>query len=220
MRKRACVVSFASSKGGPGKTTAAIVIGAELAMGGNGVVMLDADPNGHLMGWAELTQIPGLRVVGHVSEEDILDHIRNEAAESDFLIVDLEGTANNALTYATSKSDLVVIPAQPSRMDLHEAFRAITLLERASKVIDRHIPHRILLSKTPVLPTRAARHARDQLTKCGIEVFETELMERTVFKEMTFHGKTPRELDPLSNAARNVTALTCELLQVLGSPVA
>jgi hypothetical protein len=32
---------------------------------------------------------------------------------------------------------------------------------------------------------------------------------------MTFHGKTPRELDPESNATRNVRALADEIADVL-----
>jgi len=117
MPKSASVVSFASSKGGPGKTTALIVAGDALAAIGKKVVMLDADPNCHLLGWSTLISKPtaNLRVVGHVTEEDILDRIREEGREADLLLVDLEGTANNALTYATSKSDLVVIPAPGER---------------------------------------------------------------------------------------------------------
>lgn len=215
MTPRARIVAFASSKGGPGKTTAVIAVAVELALAGNRVAALDADPNGHLAEWAKLSSVERLRVIGGVTEDDILDHIRTESAAADFVLVDLEGTASNALTYATSKSDLVIIPAQPSRMDLQEAFRAVALLERAEKVVERHIPHRVLLSKMPVLPTRAARHAREQLLKQGVHVFDTELMERTVFKEMTFHGKTPRELDPASNATANVAALTREIVRTL-----
>lgn len=215
MPKRAHVIAFASSKGGPGKTTAAIVIGVELMLAGKQVVMLDADPNGHLHEWSKLRELAGLRVIGGVGEENILDHIRAEGAAADFVLVDLEGTANNTLTYATSKSDLVIIPAQPSRMDLQEAFRAIALLERAAKVIERPIRHRVLLSKMPILPTRAARHAREQLERQGAIVLKTELLERTAFREMTFHGKTPRELDAASNAALNVAALTREIFEAL-----
>ena len=217
MPENASVVSFASSKGGPGKTTALIAIGDALAAGGKRVVLLDADPNSHLLAWSTLrpAPTPNLRVVGRVTEEDILDRIRDEGGGADLILVDLEGTANNALTYATSKSHLVVVPAQASAMDLQEAFRAIALLERASKVIERPIPHRVLLSKMPILPTRAGRHARAQLERQGAKLFQTELMERTAFKEMTFHGRTPREIHPTSNAAANVTALTRELLDAL-----
>jgi chromosome partitioning protein len=116
------VIAFASSKGGPGKTTTAIALGVEFALAGHAVTFLDADPNRHLESWGRLHERPRVRVVGGVTEENILMEIRVAMDRSAFVLVDLEGTANNALTYAVSKADLVIVPAQPSRMDLQEAF--------------------------------------------------------------------------------------------------
>src|SRR5688500_7604864 len=96
MHKTTRSASFASSKGGPGKTTALIVIGDALAAVGKRIVMLDADPNGHLFAWSTLISAPtpNLRVVGRITEEDILDRIREEGRGADLVLVDLEGTAN------------------------------------------------------------------------------------------------------------------------------
>ena len=199
---RGWIIAFASSKGGPGKTTCAICLGTEFVLSGYRVALIDADPNQHLAAWGALSEHERLDVVGRVTEENILERIREAAASSDFVLVDLEGTANNALTYAVSKADLVIVPAQPSRMDLQEAYRAAALVERAGEVVERTIPYRVLLSKMPILPTRAARHAREQLERSGIPVLSTELLERTAFREMSFHGRSPSEIAPGSNAAR------------------
>ena len=218
MPKTARIVSFASSKGGAGKTTAASSLGVEFAAQGSIVIMLDADPKSAPHSWSSTCQEPraNLRVIGGVTEHNLLDQIEWAGREADLVFVDLEGTANNALTYAISQSDLVVIPAQASAPDLLEAFRAIALLERAAKVVKHPIPHRVLLSKMPVLSTRVGKHARHELEEQGAVVFAVELMERVVFKEMTFTGRTPREEDPLSSAARNVAALAAELRAALG----
>jgi chromosome partitioning protein len=212
---RGWVIAFASSKGGPGKTTTAIALGVEFALAGHTVTFLDADPNGHLEAWGRLQERPGVRVVGSVTEENILEEIRNAVERSAFVLVDLEGTANNALTYAVSRADLVVVPAQPSRMDLHEAFRAAALVNRAATVVERPIPYRVLLSRMPVLPTRAARHVREQIEREGLPAFRTELLERTAFREMSFHGQSPSEVEPASNAAANVQALAREVIELL-----
>jgi chromosome partitioning protein len=212
---RGWIIAFASSKGGPGKTTCVICLGTELALAGHTVALIDADPNQHLQAWGSLAAHDRVEVVGGASEENILDRIREAAARSDFVLVDLEGTANNALTYAVSKADLVIVPAQPSRMDLQEAYRAAALVERAGEVVERPIPYRILLSKMPVLATRAAKHAREQLEQSGIPVFATEVLERTAFREMSFHGQSPSEIAPDSNAALNVRALADEVIGCL-----
>jgi chromosome partitioning protein len=217
---RGWVIAFASSKGGPGKTTTAIALGTEFALAGHEVTFLDADPNGHLESWGQLHERTRVRVVGGVTEETILEEIRSAADRSAFVLVDLEGTANNALTYAVSKADLVVVPAQPSRMDLQEAFRAAALVNRAAVIVERPIRYRILLSKMPVLPTRAGRHAREQIEREGLPVFRTELLERTAFREMSFHGQSPSEIDPASNAAENVRALAREIIELLNTPSA
>jgi chromosome partitioning protein len=112
---------------------------------------------------------------------------------------------------------LVIVPAQPSRMDLQEAYRAAALVERAGEVVERSIPYRVLLSKMPILATRAAKHAREQLEQSGIPVFKTELLERTAFREMSFHGQSPSEIAPESNAALNVRALADEVVTCLRS---
>jgi chromosome partitioning protein len=195
-------------------------LGVEFALAGHSVTFLDADPNRHLEAWGQLQERPYVRVVGGVTEENILEEIRRATEHSAFVLVDLEGTANNALTYAISKADLVVVPAQPSRMDLHEAFRATALVNRAAAVVERPIRYRILLSKMPVLPTRAARHVREQIEREGLPVFRTEFLERTAFREMSFHGQSPSETEPSSNAAENVRALAREVIELLNAPSA
>jgi len=217
---RGWVIAFASSKGGPGKTTTAIALGIEFSLAGHEVIFLDADPNRHLETWGQLHKRSRVRVVGGITEENILEEIRGAANQSAFVLVDLEGTANNALTYAVSKADLVVVPAQPSRMDLQEAFRAAALVNRAASVVERPILYRILLSKMPVLPTRAGRHAREQIEREGLPIFRTEFFERTAFREMSFHGQSPSEVEPASNAAENVRALAREVIELLNSPSA
>ncbi len=217
---RGWVVAFASSKGGPGKTTTAIALGIEFALAGHEVTFLDVDPNRHLEAWGQLHKRPRVRVVSGVTEENILQEIRDAADRSAFVLVDLEGTANNALTYAVSRADLVVVPAQPSRMDLQEAFRAAALVDRAAAVVERPIRYRILLSKMPVLSTRAGRHAREQIEREGLPVFRTEFLERTAFREMSFHGRSPSEIEPASNAAENVRALAREVMELLNGPSA
>ncbi|MCB1733227.1 MAG: ParA family protein, partial [Halieaceae bacterium] len=86
------VISFASPKGGAGKTTAAILLASELARKGAGVTLIDCDPRQWCVKWAEGGKAPeALRVLAKVDEDKIIDVIEAEAAQSPFVIVDLEG---------------------------------------------------------------------------------------------------------------------------------
>src|SRR5215212_11523958 len=72
------VVSLVSSKGGLGKTTAALLLSTGLADAGVRVAVVDADPNQPLVAWANFAgeAVPApLTVRGDVDENTILDVI-------------------------------------------------------------------------------------------------------------------------------------------------
>lgn len=209
------VISFASSKGGVSKTTTAIAVGVELALQETAVSMLDADPNAHLTFWATKADVPRLTCVPDVGEENILEHIKARRDSDDFVLVDLQGSATTIVTYAVSKSDLIVIPAQPSAMDLREVLRAGELIKRTEEVVGRAIPYRALMTKMHPLRSKVADHARQQLAKQNIPTFRTEILERAAFREMTFHGVAPQMVDRQSAASKNIAALVREMVEIL-----
>ena len=97
-------VCFANSKGGAGKSTTTLIIGQVLAEAGKKVAILDADPNQPLASWAERTgdSIPDeLKIIAGVTEKNLLDIQEVEAEESDFVLIDLEGTASIAVSYSS-----------------------------------------------------------------------------------------------------------------------
>ena len=98
-------ISFASSKGGAGKSTSAVVLGTELAERGAAVTIIDADPNQPVTRWGRKPGRPEtLTVVGGVTEETLLDAIDDAALRTAFVIVDLEGTASLMVAQAMSRA--------------------------------------------------------------------------------------------------------------------
>jgi chromosome partitioning protein len=88
-------ISFVSPKGGVGKTTAAVLLATEIASKGKAVTLIDADANKPISAWARLPGRPeNLTVVSDVQEDTVIDRIEQAEAESPFVIIDLEGTAN------------------------------------------------------------------------------------------------------------------------------
>jgi hypothetical protein len=127
-------IVFASPKGGVGKSTAAVLLAAELASHGGSVTMIDADPNRPLTQWANRPGKPAkLTVIATTTEESIIDTIERAALQTIFVIVDLEGTASMMAGYAMSRADLVIIPAQGSHLDATEAVKAIKLVKGQEK---------------------------------------------------------------------------------------
>ena len=113
-------IVFASSKGGAGKSTSAVLLATELAERDATVTVIDADPNRPLSKWAKHPGKPEtLTVLNDVSEDTIIGTIEKAAGEAAFVIVDLEGTASLMVGLAMSRADLVIIPTQGSSARRH-----------------------------------------------------------------------------------------------------
>ena len=121
-------IALASPKGGAGKSSAAALLGSDLAERGTTVTLIDADPNHPLIRWAKRPGLPvGLRVIESNGEEQLVDAIEDAARRTAFVIIDLEGTASSAVGVAMSRADLVIIPTKGSDLDAAEAVKAIKI---------------------------------------------------------------------------------------------
>jgi len=220
------VISFVSTKGGVGKTTLAYVLATEitrrLAQVGGGtrlgvpqVTCIDADPNRTLSQILRLTADP---MIGCVESdgEALLADLRAGLARSDIVLIDLEGTANQAMLYAAGKSDLVLVPAQPSRFDVVEAIKTIGVVRRAADLVGRDIAHRVVLSRTPVLRQRVSDHSRAQFVRAGLPLLSVELVQRAAFQAMTYTGEPPYAQTGSEAAACNVANLANAVLAIVG----
>jgi cellulose biosynthesis protein BcsQ len=155
------VIVFASTKGGCGKTTCAVILGSELAQRGASVTIIDADPNRNVADWAKLPGVPAaLDVVGEVTEETIVDAIEDASRRSSFVIADLEGSASLLVSYAVAMADLVLIPCQGSQMDARQAGRTVKLVGTQSRIAGREIPFALVLTRTDDRRPHPASHRR------------------------------------------------------------
>lgn len=221
------VISFASPKGGSGKTTAALLLATELAQKGVGVTVIDADPETYIDSWSKLPDKPAkLQVIKSPTEQSIIDDINKASAESPFVIIDLEGTANMLVAYAISQSDLVIIPLQPSNLDAKGAAKALQLVKQQEKAFKRTIPHAILFTRTKAaIRTRTFAAIQDELVKAKISVFQTQLMEREVYRSLFSYGGSlatliDNDVYKLQDAIVNARAFAGEVLSMVGKPAA
>lgn len=214
------VISFASSKGGAGKTTSAIILGTELAEGAS-VIMIDADPAQRLLRWSELATLPPrLEVMSSGGERNIQAEIDEARTRAAFVIIDLEGSASRLTSFAISESDLVIIPSGEEQQDADAAIDTLAEIMMESRARRRDIPAAILLARTAAaVKSKLERHIHTELRRAG-RVFRTELHRRTAFSSLHNAGGGLRQLSPaevngIDKAIINAQAFAAETIEIL-----
>jgi chromosome partitioning protein len=215
-------IVFASSKGGAGKSTSAVVLATELAGQGATVAIIDADPNKPVSRWSNRPGRPSsLTVVADVTEDAILDRIDQASRQSAFVIVDLEGTASLMVGYAISRADLVIIPTQGSLLDATEAVKAIRLVRNMEKTAGKTIPTAILFTRTSAaIRPRSLQAIESEFANSGVKVLSTQMHERDAFKGLFAFGGSLAGLDRsqvgnVAAAQANARAFAAEILAIL-----
>lgn len=193
------VISFASPKGGAGKTTAAMILATELAQNGLGVTVIDCDPRQWSVKWGQGGNVPkSMSIKPRPTEETIIDEIDAAKKNSSFVIVDLEGTSSMLVAFAMTRSDLVIIPTQAGPMEGESAADAIKLIKQQEKGMGRKIPFAVLMTRmSAVIRSKIEKNLTEQMAGADIPVFSTQLIERNAFK-MIFDRQCPLEELPKS----------------------
>jgi chromosome partitioning protein len=209
----AAVVSIASAKGGCSKTTLAVGIGAELALQGYTVIVLDADLNQHASKFGEKAEIPNFSVIGEVDEGNILQRMKAAYETADVILVDLPGGSSMVAVKALTKSHFVLIPTQHSILDARDAMKTVAQVDDAQELGRYPIPRSLIWTRVmPGFESMAARRVRADMENIKVPIFESVLMNRAAFQEMFLRGQVPQQFKPDGTEAKNLTAITAELI--------
>jgi chromosome partitioning protein len=223
------IIVFASSKGGAGKTTAAVVLACELARQGApkglNIALIDADPNQHSAAWAKKDGCPeNIHLVENATEDSILDAIEAAESKAAFVLVDLEGVASSAVIGAVSRADLVVIPCQPSQNDAKEAAKTIKTIQYSARVSGRKIPFAVLFTRlSGAIITKTGKYLAAEFDGAGVDLFDCSLIDREAFKSVFSYGgtingleaSTKREQESINKAADNARIFAEEVKRKL-----
>src|SRR5271170_6313657 len=126
------VITIAQRKGGAGKTTLAAQLAVAWMRSGARVAVLDIDPQASLAAWVGLRrQLLGDKAVGFEfaalpgwrAEQWIGEHAR----DADFVIVDSPPHVETEARIAVRAAGLVLIPVQPSPLDLWATEATVTM---------------------------------------------------------------------------------------------
>ena len=182
------ILTIASSKGGPGKTTIAMLIALSLAHRKTPCFLIDADPTKALSQWAaDVCETP-LPCVYEADENKLLD-LADEHSETAVVIIDTAGFNNMAATVSMTIADHVLIPVSVGAADVDQADYTAKQINTLSRSTRRQIDARLLLNKQS--RPRVAAHVVEEVGKLGVQPLAATLGQRAAYPEISFTGVLP-----------------------------
>lgn len=215
------VIVAANPKGGSGKSTTCLILGSTLASQGATVRIIDADPQRTLARWSEGKSAYRDIVVAPMVGEDLTVLIDRLQSEVQFVLIDVQGTANQEMVAAMSRADLVLIPMQAKTADADVATRAISLLRTQENLFKRKIAHAIVFMRnSPIIVTREEKQIRHNIEAASVPRLASSLHERTAFSHVFAYKRAlgelnPRETNGLEEAKQNAVEFAAEVVQLL-----
>lgn len=202
------VITIAQQKGGAGKTTLAAHLALAWAASGHQVGVLDIDPQASLSTWFGVRQKPEGAPdidVSAITGWRVAAEVERQARQYDMVVIDSPPHAETESRIAIRAANLVLVPVQPSPMDLW-ATRAILDVARQEKV-----PALIVLNRVPPR-AKLTDLMLAHLTALGVPVAQTRIGNRVALASALAIGRGINESDPSSQAAAEIKALAAEVL--------
>jgi chromosome partitioning protein len=205
----ATIITIAQQKGGAGKTTLAAHLALAWAAD-HRVAVIDIDPQASLATWfrlrrerlGELAQAMDVSALGgwRVAAE-----VERQARNHDIVVIDSAPHAETEARIAVRAASLVLVPVQPSPMDVW-ATRPTLELARQERV-----PALLVLNRVPARANLTEAMAAE-LAQLGMPVAQAQIGNRVALAAALAEGKGILEAAPGSRAAQEILALAREVL--------
>lgn len=200
---KAPVISFATSKGGSGKSTALIILASVFAHEGGKVAVIDTDPNETVWRWAQKPGRPDNLTPYRARNEDELMDTIDAARDSghQLILVDVEGRASALGNVAISSAILTVIPVRPSEPDGVEAsktIKAIRAIERSTGLEKRYCI--VINGLNGAIRTRTFYDVKATFEQAKIPM-AAHLVDREIYRRVLMEGGTIYGMTDISEKA-------------------
>lgn len=208
-------IAVSQQKGGSGKTTIVAQLAIYWSRKGLKIAILDVDPQKSLSTWGllraeanidddvrerlKIFNPPGWKLAGEI--EDLKQGF-------DLILIDTPPHVETDARVAIRASSLVIVPLQPSLMDLWASKGTITLAQkektRALMVLNRLPPRGRLIDII-----------REKIAEDDLPLANAALGNRSAFVNSMTEGKGVSETQPKSVANLEIIALANEIMDIL-----
>lgn len=208
------IVTIAQQKGGAGKTTMAAQLAVSYARAGKRVGLIDIDPQGSLATWYEVRKAlvapdgAGISFV-QASGWRLTNELDRMKRDTDLILVDSPPHAETDVRIAVRAADLIMVPMQPSPMDL---WATQPTLDMAKKEKSTAL---VVFNRTPP-KGKLVDAVRRKIVEADMPVATTVLGNRVAFAASMMEGKGVAESNPRHTATKEIKALADEIAGKLG----
>jgi chromosome partitioning protein len=214
----ATVIAIAQRKGGAGKTTLAAHLAVTWALEGCAISLIDVDPQGSLAQWHQRREaLLGRGNTGMdfeaVSGWRARSEISRRARDADVVLLDSPASADNDTRAAIGAADLVLVPVQPSPVDVWASRFTLEIAQR------ERVPALLVLNRVPARACLTSA-MREWLDGYEVGLASIAIGNRVRLAAALAEGRGIGESDPGSLAAQEIVSLAAELSELTGMRLA
>jgi chromosome partitioning protein len=204
------VITIAQQKGGAGKTTLAANLAIAWSLSGKRVAVVDIDPQGSLTQWFKAreatlggaTGLTHVQVAGWRTQKEV----ERLARDHDVVVIDSPPHAETEAKIAIRVASLVVVPVQPSPMDLWATKPTLDLAKAEKRAV------LLVLNRVPPRG-KVADLIIGKAGEMGVAVALTSVGNRTGFVAAMMEGRGLLEVERKGRGAEEMEELAAEILR-------
>ena len=181
------IIAVCNQKGGCGKTTIAVNLAQAFARLGQRVLVVDMDPQGSAMDWAgdmDALDVLDMALNGHITPPDV----RWMRTQYDLALIDCPPQYAMPTVEAIRIADLVLVPVQPSQLDVW-ATTAIVDLIKARQQVGKGRPRAAFVVSRAAPRTRLSAQLRDTLAQQDFPTLASGTTQRVAYAEAAQAGQ-------------------------------
>jgi chromosome partitioning protein len=204
------IIVVANTKGGVGKSTAAVLLSTWLHKQGHSVILADCDTQHSSSLWAK-EAVPELKTVQLSSADDILDRLPQLAQEADYVVADGPGSNTETSRALLLRADMALVPCKASMLEVRALAQATQSLRHAQD-IRKGQPHAMIVLSMVGKNYRLTREMKKAAAALGLRMAKTALTLRQIYADAPGQGAVLWQMGARGREAANeVDALFREL---------
>lgn len=199
-------IAVLNLKGGAGKTTLSTHLARGLQLAGHSAAILDTDPQHSALDWYAASDGSAVPVIeGPENSLDLRRQAEALAADHDALIIDGAPHAAALTRIAVEISDLVLVPVNPSPLDIWATHEIVEMIHQERRR-RRRLKAAFVLWR--VIPrTKILDAAIEALNGMKLPTLPTQVHQRVSYAAAMIEGKTVLDVARTSPAADEIRAL-------------